>query len=146
MRSEFRELRLKQLSRSLVPFEQARLINRPRRGWLRAVREATGLTRRQVAQSIEVTPQLLATLEKSEAHDRITLHSLEKVAEAMGCQLVYAIVPKSGTLQDLAEKRTRDKAAEDVKAVEHTMALENQAVGNVEEKIAQETKKRLRRR
>jgi hypothetical protein len=63
----------------------------------------------------------------------------------MDCELVYAIVPKSGTIADLAERRARAEATRDVLDVEQTMALENQAPGNVDELIEQETKRRLRK-
>lgn len=39
----------------------------------------------------------------------------------------HAIVPKAGTIVDLAEKRARSEASKRVLAVEHTMALEDQA-------------------
>jgi len=100
---------------------------------------------RQVGKQMGSTPQLVASLEKSEANNRITLHSLEMAADAMGCKLVYAIVPKSGTLQELREGRARHEAEEQVRAVEQTMMLENQAVGGLDEKIAEETKRRLKR-
>ena len=80
-------------------------------------------------------------LEKSEAEYRITLGSLRDVADALGCELVYALVPKSGSMQDLAEERTRSKAAENVRSVEHSMALEDQAVGGVPQKIDEETQR-----
>ena len=142
MKPTFRALRLKQLAESLKPFERARAVLRPRRGWLRAVREATGLSLSQVGRAIKATPQLVASLEKSEERSRITLHSLEMAAEAMGCKLVYAIIPKFGTIVDLADERNRRDAERDIRAVEHTMALENQAVGRVDEKIAEETRRR----
>lgn len=144
MKSKFKELRTKQLSRSLAAFGQARAVTRPTRGWLRAIRQATGLSLREVGQAIGATPQLIAALEKSEERNRITLHSLELVAQAMGCKLVYAIVPKSGTLGELRARRAGKVVEEQVRAVEHTMMIENQAVGGIAEKIAEETKRRLK--
>lgn len=144
MRHKFKELLVKQLSQSLAAFDPARAVIRPRRGWLRAIRQATGMSLRQVGQAIRATPQLIASLEKSEAQNRITLRSLELVAQAMGCKLVYAIVPKSGTLGELRERRARKEAEEQVRAVEHTMMLENQAVGGISEKIAEESQRRLK--
>jgi enoyl-CoA hydratase/carnithine racemase len=88
---------------------------------------------------------LVIYLEKSEADYRITLGNLRDAADALGCQLVYALVPKSGNIQELAEQLARSKAAENVRAVEHTMALEDQAVGGVQEKIEEETKRILKR-
>ena len=145
MRPEFKRLRIKQIDRALEPFADAKDSPRPQRGWLRAVREATGITLRQMAARLKKTPSLVAKLEKSEAEYRITLGSLRDAADALGCQLVYALVPKSGSIQDLAEERARSKAAESVRAVEHSMALEDQAVGGVPEKIEEETKRILKR-
>jgi predicted DNA-binding mobile mystery protein A len=81
--------------------------------------------------------------EQAEANDRITLNSLRRVAAAMDCELVYAVIPKSGTITELAGRRARNQATEDVLDVEHSMALENQATGNVEELIDKETQRRL---
>jgi predicted DNA-binding mobile mystery protein A len=83
--------------------------------------------------------------EDAEADDRITLKSLRRVASALDCELVYAVVPKSGTIAELAERRARSQATQDVLDVEQTMALENQAPGNVDQLIEQETKRRLRK-
>lgn len=145
MRPEFRILRVKQLQRALEPFDAAKNSPRPQKGWLRAIREATGISLREMATRLKKTPTLAAKLEKSEAEYRITLASLRDAAEALGCQLVYALVPKSGGIQQLAEDRARTKASENVRAVEHSMALEDQAVGGIEDKIEEETRRILKR-
>ena len=145
MRSELRTMRLRQLDRALHSFTPvARNLIRPQKGWLRAIREATGVTIRGMASRLQKAPAVVAKLEKSEAEYRITLASLRDAADALGCQLVYALVPKSGSIQQLAEERVRTKAAENVRAVEHSMALEDKAVGRVEEKIEEETKRILK--
>ena len=146
MKKDFRELRLGQLVRSLSAFETARKEARPRRGWLRAIREGLGLTLENVGRKVGQSRRRIQEFEDAEANDRITLHSLRRVAAAMDCELVYAIVPKTGTISELAERRARGQAAEDVLDVEHSMALENQAVGKVDELIEKETKRRLNRR
>jgi predicted DNA-binding mobile mystery protein A len=145
MKPEFRRLRLAQLQRALTPFLAARETARPQKGWIRAIREATGITVRELAKRLGKAPSVAAHLEGSEAEYRITLGSLRDAADALGCQLVYALVPKSGSIQQLAEERTRTKAAENVRAVEHSMALEGQAVGGVEAKISEETARLLKR-
>lgn len=146
MRPEFTRLRIQQLERSIQGFLPVKNSPRPQKGWLRAIREASGVTSREVAKRLGKVPSLVANLEKSEAEYRITLKSLREAAEALGCQLVYAVVPKSGSIQELAEERARTKAAENVHAVEHTMALEGQAVGGVQEKIKEETRRILKKR
>jgi len=145
VRSEFRTLRTKQLEKALEVFAAAKNSSRPQKGWLRAIREATGISLRVMATRMKKTPPLAAKLEKSEAEYRITLGSLRDAADALGCQLVYALVPKSGSIYDLAEQGARIKAAENVRAVEHSMALEDQAVGGIEDKIEEETRRILKK-
>ena len=145
MKPEFRTLRLKQLEGALEPFGAAKNSLRPQKGWLRAIREATGISLREMATRLKKTPTLAAKLEKSEAEYRISLASLRDAADALGCQLVYALVPNSGSIHDLAERDARIKAAENVRAVEHSMALEDQAVGGIEDKIDEETRRILKK-
>jgi predicted DNA-binding mobile mystery protein A len=143
MKRDFRNLRLRQLERALSAFDSAKQEPRPQRGWLRAIREGLGLTLESVGKRLGQSRRRIQEFEEAEANDRITLQSLRRVAAAMDCDLVYAIVPKSGTITELAERRARAQASEDVRDVEHTMALENQAPGNVEQLIEEETKRRL---
>src|SRR5450631_76306 len=110
MKPEFKSLRLRQIERVLEPFIAAKNSPRPRRGWLRAIREATGVPLRQISQRLRKSIPLVSYLEKSEADYRITLGNLRDAADALGCQLVYAIVPKSGSIQDLDADGTRIKA------------------------------------
>ncbi len=85
-------------------------------------------------------------LERAEAEDRITLRSLRSAAAALGCDLLYALVPKANTLEALVEERARAQAKKHVMGVEHSMALEDQAVGRVEEAVEAETERQLRKR
>jgi predicted DNA-binding mobile mystery protein A len=145
MKREYRNLRLKQLSTSLEAFQSAKPIRRPVHGWLRAVREALGITQQQVANETKVKRQVIQKFEIAEAADRITLRNLRRVAEALGCELVYAIVPKSGTIQELAEREIRNKTTKRVLSVQHSMALEDQAPSGVKELIEEETKRSSRK-
>jgi predicted DNA-binding mobile mystery protein A len=146
MRDEFRNLRLKQLDRTLKPFRAAAKNPRPQKGWLRAIRGAAGISASEVARTLKTSRQLPVQLEKAEAEDRITLKSLRAAADALGCELVYALVPKANTLHDLVEERARAQAKRHVLGVEHSMALEDQAVGRVDEAVEAETKRLLRKR
>jgi len=145
MKDEFRDLRLRQLTRSLSAFEAAKQETRPQRGWLRAIREGLGLSLDDVGKRLGQSRRRIQEFEEAEKRDRITLDSLRRVAAALDCEFVYAIVPKSGTITELAERRARAQATEDVLDVEHSMALENQGTGNVKELIEEETKRRLKK-
>lgn len=136
--AQFRKLRLRQLDRALSVFTGARQSQRPRSGWLSAIREAQGIPLRQVAKNLAVTPQAVQKLQVSEANEAITLKRLREAAEAMGCELVYALLPRSGTLTDAVEDSQRQIAAERILAAEHTMVLEDQGAGDVQKRIAEE--------
>ncbi len=146
MRSEFRNLRLKQLDRALEPYRAAREVPRPSRGWMRSIRQALGVSSGELARRLGTSRQLPLQLEKGEAEDRITLKSLRAAANALDCDLVYALVPRAGSMQELIESRARTEAKNRVVGVEHSMALEDQAVGRIDEAVEAETRRLVRKR
>lgn len=84
------------------------------------------MTTRQLAARVGVSQSTLASLEKSEANDRITLQSLRKVADALDCDLQYTLVPRSA-LKRRVEDRAEVVAHDRVVRIWHSMRLENQA-------------------
>jgi transcriptional regulator with XRE-family HTH domain len=77
---------------------------------LRAVRFALGVPTAEVLKVLEVSPSVLFRLEQSEMRGTISVNGLDRVAQAMDCKLIYAVVPRDGkTLEDLAEKRLWSK-------------------------------------
>ncbi len=111
--------------------------NRPSEGWIVAIRKSLGMSVQQLAKRIGISQQAASRLESREVSDTITLNSLRKAAEAMDCQLVYALIPQKGKLKDIVQRQAFKKAQELVEPVDHTMMLEGQAVGNKEEKTKQ---------
>jgi predicted DNA-binding mobile mystery protein A len=146
MRSEFKSLRLQQLDRALEPYRAARAVARPSRGWIRTIRQALGLSSAELARRLGTSRQLPLQLEKGEAEDRITLKSLRTAANALDCDLIYAFVPRAGSIEELIEDRARAEAKNRVLGVEHSMALENQAVGRIDEAVEAETRRLVRQR
>jgi predicted DNA-binding mobile mystery protein A len=146
MRSEFKNLRLKQLDRALEPYRAAREVPRPSKGWIRTIRQALGISSGELARKLGTSRQLPLQMEKGEAEDRITLKSLRAAANALDCDLVYAFVPRAGNMQALIENRARAEAKNRVLGVEHSMALENQAVGRIDEAVEAETRRLVRKR
>ena len=100
---------------------------RPPKGWLRAVRDALGMTAAQLARRMGVSQPRITELEQAEVSGNVTLHSLQRAAEALGCRLVYAFVPEK-PLADTIRERAEVVAQQRLAAVEHTMRLEDQAV------------------
>jgi predicted DNA-binding mobile mystery protein A len=100
---------------------------RPPKGWLRAVRDALGMTAAQMGRRLGISQPSIVGLEQSEANGSITLRTLQRAAEALGCRLVYALVPEK-PLADTVRERAELLADRQTKAVKHTMRLEDQAV------------------
>ncbi|MBK8840867.1 MAG: helix-turn-helix domain-containing protein [Hyphomonadaceae bacterium] len=73
--------------------ETLREAERPARGWIKAIREALGMTTAQLAARMGVAQPRITELEKREAGRVVTLQSLERAAEALDCRLVYILVP-----------------------------------------------------
>jgi predicted DNA-binding mobile mystery protein A len=100
---------------------------RPSRGWIRAIRNALGMTASQLARRMGVSQPRISELEGAEATGNITMQSLERAAEAMGCRLVYALIPLR-PLTETLEARAETLAERHLSAVGQTMRLEDQAV------------------
>ena len=100
---------------------------RPPKGWLRAVRDALGMTTTQFARRLGVSQPRIVELEQSEVSGSVTLNTLQRAAETLGCRLVYALVPER-PLAETVRERAELIAERQLKAVEQTMRLEDQSV------------------
>jgi predicted DNA-binding mobile mystery protein A len=100
---------------------------RPNQGWIRAIRQALGMTTRQLAHRMGIAQGTLTGLEVSEISGSIRLDTLQKAAAAMNCSLVYAFIPKA-PLEEIVQEQARKVASRQLSPVEHSMLLENQAL------------------
>lgn len=100
---------------------------RPPAGWVRAVRDALGMSGADLANRLGVSQPRVAQMEKAEVSGNIKLSTLERAADALGCDLVYALVPRSGSLEADVRTQARSKAVERAGQAAHTMRLEDQA-------------------
>jgi len=126
MKTNFSELKLRQLDTALTRWREASLPPRPASGWVKAIREALGMSAVELARRLGVSVPTATRMELSEAEDRITLSTLRRAAEALGCELQYALVPQKSLVETL-ETRALTLARQQMAAVNHTMALEAQA-------------------
>src|ERR1700733_7710773 len=109
-------------------WQPLRRLARPPRGWVRAVREALGMSAAALAVRLGTTAGAVTRLDQSEAADRIRLDTLRRAADALGCDLVYLLVPRR-PLTAVVRDRARELAHWQVAATEQTMLLEKQAKG-----------------
>lgn len=136
MKKELRQHARQRLDDRLSALKPEERFRSPPKGWIRAIRDALGMTGVQLANRLHVRPQTVEALEKSEAAGSIQLNSLRRAAEALDCTLVYAFVPNR-SLEEAVKARARAIALRDLKRVAHTMKLEAQETGDagLEERI-----------
>ena len=115
------------LDERLNEFRPVSQFTPPVKGWIRAIREALGMTAEQLAKRLGVKQPTLHKLEQSEVKGSIELATLRRVAAALDCTLVYAFVPKH-SLEETVRARARSFTRRRLASVEHSMLLEDQAV------------------
>lgn len=115
------------LDRRFREFGPATKYQAPPRGWLKAIREALGMTTEQLAARLGVRQPTVVLAEQSEAKGTIALATLRRMAEALDCTLVYALVPNK-PLETTIRERARAFLRRRRGPIEHSMSLENQAV------------------
>jgi predicted DNA-binding mobile mystery protein A len=81
---------VKKLANALSPS----LRTRPKPGWIVAIREVTGISAAELARRCKVSRSRIVYAEAAEVRGRITIKSMQAIAEAIDCEFVYAILPK----------------------------------------------------
>ena len=127
MSARFDELRVRQLDEALAPFQDLRNRPAPRRGWLRTIREALGMTARQLAARTGKSKTTVLSTERNEASGTVQLDSLQNLADALDCDVAYAIVPRT-SLRERLDRQARTIASQTVGRVSASMELEAQGV------------------
>jgi predicted DNA-binding mobile mystery protein A len=103
------------------------LRSRPSRGWVAAIRTALGMSRAALAKLLKVSQQTIDAYEKGEVSGSITLETLRRVADALDAELIVTLVPRKPVAATL-RARAESIAREEMRAVIHTMRLEDQEV------------------
>lgn len=127
MDKKFAQLRLHQMDTSLAVLRKTPHPIRPSSGWVKAIRESLGISASALARRLKITPHGIAKLEKAEADEKITLASLRKLANALDCELQYALIPRK-PLEKILEERALTRAQEILRPISHSMTLEAQTV------------------
>ncbi|MDK1039657.1 MAG: mobile mystery protein A [Actinomycetota bacterium] len=105
---------------------------RPHRGWIRAIRDALGMSSTELAARIGVSQQRVSQMEHSELQETITLETLRRAANALDCDLVYVLEPRT-SLEEAVREQANKKAARHLAPLAHHSRLEDQALSNDDE-------------
>ena len=128
-------LRLQQTEEAVRRFRELIDIDPPRRGWIRAIQEALGVTNVQLARRLKLKPQTIEDMQHYEVSGTVKLQTLRKLAEALGCRVVYAVVPPK-PLDEMRRDRAHAIASRQLRPVSHSMKLEAQGISDTEEQRA----------
>ncbi len=128
MNKDQKRLRIVQLDKKIESFAKAKGNPLPGEGWIYAIREALGMSLKQLGNRLKITPQGAKDIERREKDGSLTLQKLREVAAALNMQLVYGLVPKDQSLEKMIEKRAYELALEIILKTSHTMHLENQGL------------------
>jgi predicted DNA-binding mobile mystery protein A len=121
-------LQIEQLDRKMHEFVEIKKIIPPPIGWIKAIRTSLGMSLQQLGNKISITKQSVMDIERREQLGTISLKTLRESANALDMELVYAFVPKDGSLDALIERKAKELATEIVMRTSNTMKLEDQEV------------------
>lgn len=131
MKPNHKRIVVEQLDNTLARFEAAKAVSPPAKGWIRAIREALGMTGAQFAERLNVRQPRIPVLEKDEVSGAVSIKTMRQAAEALDCVFVYAIVPRV-SLEETIRNQACLVAGERMKRTSHTMALEDQQLPEAE--------------
>lgn len=109
--------------------QAAQAFVKPVGGWILTFQESIGIGASAVAERLGVSRNSVYSSVQNERAGTISLNQLDKMAEAMGGKLVYAIVPREGPVEEIVMARARKKARRIVQRTRAHMALEEQTEG-----------------
>ncbi len=128
MKAKQKKLAREQLDVTLKQFLPLKATVPPRKGWIRAVRDALGMSGEQLAKRLDTNKQRVSRIEQDEKLGNITVKTLRNVAEALNCEFVYSFVPKQ-TLEDTVRNQARIVAKKRMDRSDQMMRLEKQELG-----------------
>jgi predicted DNA-binding mobile mystery protein A len=129
------KLARQQLYATLKQLSPLRTLTSPAKGWVRAIRDALGMTGKQLAERLNVNQQRVARIERDEKLGKVTIETLKKVAEALDCVFVYGLVPTE-SLEQTVRKQAKAVAEKQMKRSNQTMRLEKQELSDKEKQKA----------
>ena len=107
----------------------ARSLAKPFGGWIVAFQEAIGMNAPALAERLGISRNNIYAAIQNEQAATISLNQLDKIADAMGGRLVYAIIPRDGPVEEIVLAQARAKARRIIQRTRAHMALEEQTEG-----------------
>ena len=121
-----KSLQIQQLNTKILAYASLQKVAPPPTGWIKAIRNAIGMSMLQLGNRLSITKQSVQDIERREKDGSITIKALREAARALDMQLVYGFVPNDGSLELLIERKAKELATQIVMRTNNTMKLEDQ--------------------
>lgn len=135
MLPKYKLIARQQLDNTLSDYAALKQNSPPVKGWIRAIREALGMSGKQLANRLKVSQPRIPRLEQDELSGVVSLKTMRQAAEAMDCVFIYAIVPRT-TLEETVRTQARKVAESRTQRVSHSMLLEAQSLPDKEQRAS----------
>jgi predicted DNA-binding mobile mystery protein A len=120
------KLILEQVDYKILQLKKIEDLAIPSTGWVYAIRQALGMSLRQLGNKMRITPQSVKEIEEREKNGSISLNVLRQFGNCLDMKLVYGFIPKETSLYDMIEKRALELATNIVNRTSISMKLEDQ--------------------
>ncbi len=124
-----------QLDRKLSKLREFSVQSLTSIGWIRTIREALGMTSKDLASRVGVNQSRIIHMEQAEADGNIKISTMKKIADALEMDFIYAFVPRT-SLNDMVREQARLLALKKMERLDHTMRLEMQELSSEEKEKA----------
>ena len=102
------KLILEQIDSKILKLKKLKDLSIPHSGWIYAIRQALGMSLRQLGNRMGITPQSVKENEMREKNGTISLNALRQFGKSMDMKLVYGFIPKEASLEKIIEKRASE--------------------------------------
>ena len=121
-----KSLQIQQLNGKMLAFASLQKVAQPPTGWIKAIRNAIGMSMLQLGNRLSITKQSVQDMESRERDGSISIKALREAARALDMQLVYGFVPNDGSLEALIDRKAKELATQIVMRTNNSMKLEDQ--------------------
>ena len=121
-----KSLQIQQLNSKMLAFASLQKVAMPPTGWIKAIRNAIGMSMLQLGKRLSITKQSVQDIERREKDGSISIKALREAARALDMQLIYGFVPNDGSLEALIDRKAKELATQIVQRTSNSMKLEDQ--------------------
>jgi len=121
-----KSLQIQQLNSKMLAFASLQKVAPPPTGWIKAIRNAIGMSMLQLGKQLSITKQSVQDIERREKDGSISIKALREAARALDMQLIYGFVPNDGSLEALIDRKAKELATQIVQRTSNSMKLEDQ--------------------